>query len=378
MVKNVVAIAVLVILGAVALIVFTGRSSDEPKETAAAIAPVPADKLDTIRIRRYEGAEDKAVLEDLTLKKKDGVWRMVAPVDYPITEGSTKRMEEALEGLKVIDIISENKDNHGSLEVDDRHGIEVTALGGEKELAHLIIGKSKSGMTFARIPGKDEVYRIQGYHRTAFNKSVQSLRDKAVTDLELENINKVTFANPGGELVLARSGEGAEATVAPEAVEIQNFDETKAKSLVRSAIKLSARAFVDEDLPVEKTGLGEDAAKFVIETASSGEAGPVTVWLGNDLEEENQTYVKTSNSSQLFLVSKSQAEKLRTAKKEDFARTDEEVAKEEERKKKAAEAAAQRGSQPPAMAGMPGTQQIPPDVMKKIQEQMAAQKKAPQ
>ena len=62
------------------------------------------------------------------------------------------------------------------------------------------------------------------------------------------------------------------------------------------------------------------------------------------------------------------------AKKDDFARTDEELAKEEERKKKARKAAANQAMQVPAMSGRPGTQQIPPDVMRKIQAQMAKQK----
>ena len=85
-----------------------------------------------------------------------------------------------------------------------------------------------------------------------------------------------------------------------------------------------------------------------------------------DLEEDKKTYVKTSESDQIFLVTKSKVDRLRI-EADDFARTDEEVAKEEERRKKAAE------NPPPAMSGTPGTQQIPPDVMRKIQAQMANQ-----
>jgi hypothetical protein len=371
MLKNVIAIAVLVILAVAVLLIFRERPSDEKKDIASAIAPVPAEKFDTIRIKRFEGRDDDAVLENVVLKKKDGVWRMAEPVDYAITEGSATRMAEALGELKVIDVISENKENHANFEVDDRHGIEVTALEGEKELAHLIVGKSKSGMTFVRIPGKDEVYRIQGYHRTAFNKSVENLRDKSVTDVDLVDVKKITFANTDQELVLERTGEGSEAGISPVGAKIKNFDETKAKNLMRSAVKMNARAFVDEDLPPEKTGLTGDAAKLVIESASSGEPETVTVWIGNDQEGKQQTYAKTSVSNQIFLIAKTTADKLKV-KKDDFARTDEEVAKEEERKKKAAEAAVERGAQVPAMSGSPGTQQIPPDVMRKIQAQMAA------
>jgi hypothetical protein len=62
---------------------------------------------------------------------------------------------------------------------------------------------------------------------------------------------------------------------------------------------------------------------------------------------------------------------------DDFARTDEQVAKDEEQKKKARSNGMQGAGMPPGMGGSPGgQQQIPPELMKQIREQMARQQGA--
>ncbi len=377
MAKNLIALVILAALVVMALLVFREKPSEEKKK-AAAIAAVPEVRLDTIRITRREGKDEDATIEKITLKKKDGLWRMAEPVDYVVVEGTVKRMAEALAGMKVVDVISENKENHKSFEVDKDNGIEVVALEGNTELVHLIVGKSKSNMTFVRLPEKDEVYRLQGYHRTTFNKSVKNLRDKAILKREQDNVKKVTFTSEKGELVFETTSEGEETSLKPVGAEIENFNETKAKGIVRSLTNLSAREFVDEALTEEQTGLGADASKAVVEIQKSGESAEpetVTVFIGKDLEEDRKTYLKTSLSDQLFLVSTSTTDRFKVAAA-DFARTAEEMKKEEERKKKAAQAPPQM---PPGMmggmGGMGGNQQIPPDVMRKIQAQMAKQGK---
>ncbi|MCP4606934.1 MAG: DUF4340 domain-containing protein [Proteobacteria bacterium] len=364
--KNIIAIVILVVLGAVAFLVLGERPSEEKKKTKAAITPVPEGQLDGIRIVRREGKDDKAVTEKIVLKKKEGAWTMTEPVDYAVVEGPVNQMVDAISDLKVIDIISENKSNHGKFEVDEEKGVEVTALEGDKELAHLIVGKSRNGMTFVRVSGKDEVYRIQGYHSGTFNKSVKNLRDKSVLKRDLKNVTRVTFTNEKGELMLEREGEEEDVKFVPVGAKIENYNESKAKGVVRALVGLTARDFVDEALPVEKTGLGDDAARVVVEIQGSGAPDIVTAWVGNEAE-KNQAYIKTSESDQLFLVSTSTVDRFKVGS-DDFARTDKELEEEKERKKKAAEAAAARGNnQFPAV----NTQHIPPDVLKQLQAQAA-------
>lgn len=369
MTKNLVALAVLGVLVVVAFLVFREEAPEDIQKAKLAIVPVPGDRLDTIQIKRRDKKDGQNVAEEIVLKKIKDSWRMTKPVDYPILESAAKRMVETLGELKVVDVISDNKDKHGDFQVDEEGGIEVTALQGNTALAQLIFGKSKSNMTFVRKPDGDAVYRIQGYHRSAFDRSAENLRDKTIFKVDNDKIKKVSFKHRDGELAFEFTGEGNERSLGPLGVKIQNFNETKAKGIVRTLSSLSARGFVDEPLPPEKTGLGEDAAKVVLELAEPGEDNARSLWIGKEDAEKKQTYVKASTGDQIFTISSATAERL-LAKADDFARTDEDMKKEEERRKKAAEAAARGGNQPPGMGGV-GNQQIPPELMRQIQAQMA-------
>jgi hypothetical protein len=324
MTKNLIAIAVLVILGLAAFFALREEPSAEREEARAAVAPVDADRLDRILIKRREGTGDAAVVEQIELQKKDGLWRMVAPVEYAVVAATVERMVEALGDLKVVDVIAENAESHDRFDLDAEKGIEVTALAGKEELAHLLIGKSKGGMTFVRVPGEDPVYRVQGYHRGPFNRSASALRDKTIIEVEKDTIGKVTFRGEKGDLALEAEGEGELRRFVTRGAEIENFDEAKAKGILSSLARLKARDFVDGELDAAETGLGEGAAQVVLEIAGATKPDVITLTLGKEIPKERKTYVKSSKSDQVFLVAASTAERFQVGA-DDFARTDEEV-----------------------------------------------------
>ncbi len=368
--KNLIAIVVLVILGVAALVVFRDRPHEEKQQAEKAVKKVPLERLNTIRIARLEGKGKEAVKEEYELKKNGDIWKLAKPVVYPVVESSIKRMTEALGDLNVIDTISENATKHELFEVDDKKGVTVTALRDQDVLAQLIVGKSQRNMTFVRLPGKDAVYRVQGSFKHAFNKSAKAMRDKTIIKLDQANIEKVAFKNGDNALVLANTGENGSQKLEPVDETIENFDETKANGIIQSLSTLTTMNFVDEPLTPDKTGLGDAAATVEIETKGSGETEKVTVWIGNHKETGGETYLKSSESKQVFLVSTATAKRF-LVKADDFARTKEELAKEEERKKKAQAEAAKRGGMPGGFG--PGNQQISPELMAKIRAQMAAQ-----
>ncbi|MDD5309717.1 MAG: DUF4340 domain-containing protein [Deltaproteobacteria bacterium] len=375
--RNIVALAVLVVLALVAFLVFR-KPVDGPQKPVDVLRPVPADKLDGIRVVRTEGKGAQAKKEEIVLAKgKDG-WRMAKPVPYAVTATSVEAMVKALAELKVVDAIAENKSRHQALQVDDEMGVEVTALQGTTELARFVVGMTTSDMTFVRLPGKDTVYRVTGSLRTAFNKSAGLLREKTIFDLDKDSVTKMAFTNAAGELAVERNGEGEQAAWTPVGAEIANFDSKKMDGIARSLAQLTTRDFQDAPLGPETTGLTEGAAKVVFDAAKAGQKGTFTLWIGNNLDKERETWVKTSISDQIFLASTSMIERFK-AKGDEFARTDKQVAEEAEREKKAAEARAQRGqgaTPPPGMgwapgAGPPGGGQIPPEVLQKLRAQMA-------
>jgi hypothetical protein len=383
--RNLIAIAVLLVLAVVTFLALRETPDGQRQAAREVLEPVPAERLDRVEIRRNEGSGTSLREERIVLIRREGDWRMVEPVDYALNPTSVSRMTEALAGLKVVDLVAENRAKHHVLEVDDELGVEVKALGGGEVLAHFIVGVSRNNLTYVRLPGQDGVYRITGSHRATFNKSSKNLRDKAVFALDDDSVTRMAFANASGELTLERSGEGEAAAFAPVGVAIRNFDGRKAGSIAKMLTSLSARDFVDGQPAAEETGLGPDAPRVVFDARKDGEPVQVTLWLGRETEQDRNTHLKTSlTGDQVFLVSSHMVKRLQ-AKADDFARTDEELAKEEERRQKAEAARAAGGHEhgapglgpagvpgmmPPAMAGQPGGQQIPPEVMEKIRKQM--------
>jgi hypothetical protein len=252
----------------------------------------------------------------------------------------------------------------------------MAALQTDKQLLRIIVGKSAGNFTYVRLPEGDEVYRVLGSHRRDFDKTATSLRDKAVLELDARDIGRVTFLGEQGELVLAREKGKAENKWHPVGVQIENFNESKAEEILQTLGRLRASDFEDSAVPVEQSGMGDSAYKVIIELTRSGEPETITLWIGAEQEEKKATYLKTSKSEQLFLVMTAIANRLRVTA-DDFARTDEQVAKDEEQKKKARSNGMQGAGMPPGMGGSPGgQQQIPPELMKQIREQMARQQGA--
>jgi hypothetical protein len=320
--KNLIAIVILVVLGIVAVITFREKPNTEKEKVESAIKPVDQSKIDTIKVNRFEGRDDDRKPESYTLKKIGETWRMVEPVDYPVVASTVDSMTKVLGELRVIDVISEKPSSHEKFEVDKEHGVHVTAMSGSETLVELIVGQNKAGITFVRLPKSDKVYRLKGGIRYNLDRSIKTLREKAIVKIEMDDLDKVVFTQKDASLTLAREGEGSSVTVKPVGTEIENFDNNKATGVVRSGIRLHAVDFVDEKLPAETTGLDETADKYVVEGKKDDKPYTVTVFLGKKKEDKSQVYTKSSESDQIYLISNFTAERLR-AKAADFVKEEE-------------------------------------------------------
>ncbi len=322
--KNLIALGVLLVLGITAFLLFQEKPNVEQKKAEQAIKPLDAEKIDEVRIKRLEGIGDNKKEESYTIKKKDGKWRMTAPVDYQVVESSVETMTKSLSDLSVIDIISENPSAHDKFDVDDKKGIDMTALSGGQELLHILIGGSGNGVTYVRFPGKNEVYRMQGSFRFNFDRSTKSLRDKTIIKTEVEGVKTATFGQGPNALVLEKIGEGKELSVKPVGKEIKNFDAPKATGVLRTLVNLNALDFADGDLSEEILGFtGPEAFTVFVDAEEEGKPYQATLTLGNKFEDKAQVYVKSSLSDQVFIIAEYTANRLR-AKAEDFVKAEEE------------------------------------------------------
>ena len=165
--KNLIAIAVLVVLGVIAFVVFREKPSEENKKVVDAIKAIPLDRLDTIRIERFEGTKKDRKKEKYTLSKKGDTWRMSEPVEYPVVESTVESMTKALSELRAIDIISEKAANHTKFEVDKDKGVIVEALAGKEVLGHFIIGNASPSYLVLIADGADTCGNETGHFPTS-------------------------------------------------------------------------------------------------------------------------------------------------------------------------------------------------------------------
>jgi len=236
-------------------------------------------------------------------------------------------------------------------------------------------------MTFVRLPGADTVYRTHGTYRNTFNKSVKNLRDRVVIHLDKDSVTRATFTNERGMLDVERKDVDGGIRYLPVEAEVKNFDWRKAKGAVNAIVALTTRDYADEPLADDITGLGEGAARVEFEATNNGKVGKYTIWFGKTDENKRLTYAKTSVSDQIFLIAAHVAARFITDLK-DYERTDEQVVAQEKQRKAAEEHAAmhrQHAGQPSRVGAPANNQQIPPDIMKKLRDQMKAQEStAPQ
>lgn len=374
MVRNLIAIAVLVGLAVAVFFALREKPEGEREEARRAIAPVPADRIDRIEIHRHSTSQDPIDDEFITLERRGALWQMRKPVDYPVNSNAVTAMVERLAALAPVDVISENEAKHAVLEVDDALGIGVKAYGGGALLLDVIVGVSKGDMTMVRRPGEDAVYRVQGAFRGVFNRPAKNLRDHAVTKVDKGSVTRVKVFHQGNELEIVKKGEeGGVARFEPVGAPIENFDWRKAAGLANGAAGIMTRDFQDAPVPEEISGLGEGATRVEFDAARDGLKGTFRLWIGKDVEKDRLTYVKCSQSEQLFLVPTHVVARFRT-KAEDYARTDEQVA-EQEKSRKAAEEHAQmhRDHADAAKAAEATGQSIPPEILKQLQEKMKDQ-----
>jgi hypothetical protein len=310
--KNIIAIVVLAVLGLVAFLMFREKPDTQKKAIEDAIKPVEAAKVDEIRIKRQEGVGDKKKPESYTIKKKDGKWKMTVPVDYEVVESTVESMTKALSELRVIDIISEKASSHDKFGVGDKDSIDMTALSGSKELVHLIIGGSNNGVTFVRLPDKNEVYRMKGSFKFNFDRSVKSMRDKTIIKADIETLKTATFGAGESAIALEKTGADKDLSVKLVGKQVANFDAAKATGVIRTLVNLNAVDFVDGDAASDETKLfGPDAYTVSVDAQKDGKPYQVTLTMGNKVADKAQVYAKTSLSKQVFLIAEYTAGRLK-------------------------------------------------------------------
>lgn len=374
------ALGVLVVLVGLAL---SNQRGDDTEAAATEPQGVPelpdlsASEIDALTIRRPDA--DEPVIE---LRKRDGAWRLVQPVEAEAQASSVQTALDKLADLEVERVAARNPENHARLEVTDEAGVHVVAEQAGETLASLIFGAYGGGETMVRMEGEDVVFAVRGSVKFAFDKDAKNWRDRRIADVPATDVQSIEFAYGDTRRTFVRDAAGQWAQGAGDAP-IESFSGSKVSSVVSRLAQLRANDFAAPDVTRESAGLAEPASRVVLryevtpasedaegadaEGETDGDAAPtvqeIVFLLGAPVDaEDGPHYLAVEGRDTIYRVTNYYAKTLRPTD-EDFAEDPE-----AEEGEDAADPAAALG----AGGGTP-TGDIPPEVMRQIQQQMQAQ-----
>jgi len=403
-----------VMIGLVALLVIGGgaiwavrtRTGDSPVTSSSGTtiegfpSEIERDDISTIEITRPEE-------ETVRLVRGEGGWRVAAPVDAVADQTSVDSALDKIAELELESVAARNSSHHEELEVDAAHGIHVVARNGDEVLADLWIGASRSGNTAVRVEGEDAVGMVDGSIRFAFSRDLKDWRDRSILDLEADEVREVSWVGPNGTFQFTRplvaaapppppaEGEApAEPTPTeptpgdwtitnvsyvptPEATEgdagvpavapvtqttIAGFQASKVRTMVSTLARLRAADFAAADVTVAAAGFNDASPRVTLTTAD----GQVSVLrLGGAVPEAtDQFYAMHEGDETIFVVSRYHSVRIHPTASEFEA------------------SAAPPPSAPPEGGapeldleglGGPGGGQLPPEIMRQIQQQLQQQ-----
>lgn len=220
---------------------------------------------------------------DARLERKDGRWRLVAPLSFPADAFAADGLAGSLAGLASETVLEDAQppEEYGLAE-----GARVVRFATDEGEHALRVGNETpvGSNVYATVEGSGEIVTVPRFEVRSFEKTLTDLRDRRILDVDAAAVHRIEVRWPGGAVVLDRapeagpagSGEeeaGEEATpevsgwriVSP--VEARADDEVVDR-LLSDLTFLRADGFVDD--PSEELLAGFEPPAF--EVVLSGEA----------------------------------------------------------------------------------------------------------
>lgn len=300
--KTLTAFGLFVLLGVIALVAL--RQPEKGESAADRPHPLPklaANDFDTIEVTKNGSTT--------TIKNEGGKYKVTAPVSYPADESSAKAAFEAIEKMDVSDLVTEQPAKQAEFEVDDKGGVRLVVKKGATVLADAIIGKTSGAGTMLRLSGQNQVWHATGISRYMFDKLPADWRDKSITTFNTADAERIQVAaKDGSKITVKKSGkEGVEDKwqVVDSSVKIDTLDNGVPNGIVSAMGSWKANDFAD-GVQLAAAGLTEPTLTITVNLKDNKKA---TVLIGGK-KSDDDLYVKTADSPQIFVVKKYNIERI--------------------------------------------------------------------
>ena len=172
-----------------------GGTTIESKEK---VFTVEADKIEEVRV-----TADK---ETTLLKKTDGTWRIIEPVQVEADQTEASGLTTSVTGIETGRIVEENAADLARYGLaDPKVKIAFKAEGGASGEIHLGDKTATNTDMYAVKAGEKRVFLVPTYQETSFNKKPFDLREKRILTIKRDDIDLLDVSGPS-KYQLARSG----------------------------------------------------------------------------------------------------------------------------------------------------------------------------
>ena len=289
------AIFAVLLLATIGLLRSPEKGTQPVGERPRPIPKLKAGDFDTLEVT-------KAGVTTVMKKQGDG-YQIVKPVDYPADKENAKTAFESFEKMDFGNILSSEKSRQNEFEVGD-DSLRVAIKKGDTLLADLRVGKMAGDETMVRFDGKTDVWGAREVYKYQLDKDMLGWRDKHISMFDVKDAERIEIVSKaGGRIVLTRpapTDAGAPAWSAIEsAVKVEPFDQRAAVDVMTTCSAFATNDFADGAKP-EETGLDSPENTITV-SLRTGKQHRVLV---GKKKNDDETYVKTADKPQVFLVKK--------------------------------------------------------------------------
>ncbi len=198
--KTIYALMALIGLGALAVLVLVRPDKHERVgEKQRPLAEIKAEQVKTLEITQPGGKDP------VTIAKQNDKWQVTAPFNKPADQAAVKSAVESLEKVRWGDVTTQQKAQHGEMDVADDKAVRVVAKDSAGAvLGDLYLGKAVGSGTMVRIGGKDDVYQATDISAFNFKKESKAWRDHVIFDFKADEAEKLSLTGGGATVNLTR------------------------------------------------------------------------------------------------------------------------------------------------------------------------------
>jgi hypothetical protein len=193
-----------VLAGLGAYIYFVERkrpSSSEAGATREKVFSIESDKVEELALKNDKG-------ETTTLRKVNGTWQVVAPIQAKADQTESSSLATSLASLEVQRVVEESPADLAQFGLA-KPRVEVSfKMAGDAKPRRLLLGDKTATASdmYAMLDGQKRVFLIAGYLDGTFNRGTFDVRDKAILTFERDKIDTVEVTAEKGAVVLAKEG----------------------------------------------------------------------------------------------------------------------------------------------------------------------------